>query len=369
MHQKSATEPLSSCILKTYRNLERLEPVFPRFPHAVRGGEWTTSGEEEWQTLTDGYWTPGFLVGILFLCHSLTGDPALGAAAERWLEPLRPKADVTTLHDLGFLFFPSAVLGYTLTGGAELRELALSAARSLLHRFQPDMGFLNVHDSPRYRRVAAVDTMMNLPLLWWAWSETGEENFRGAAETHAENTWRQMVRDDGSTAHILRFHETEPRVEAVESWQGLSPDSCWSRGQAWATAGFAHAYAFTGEGVYRERFLKLLDYYLENAPDDLVPFWDFADPAIPGCERDSSAAAVVAHGIAAALKREHDEGLFDTAKRIVRSLTDAYTTPSDHPAFLKHVCFHRPDGIDPDTSSIFADFYYLKAMYDLVVGD
>ncbi|MFH1537858.1 MAG: glycoside hydrolase family 88 protein [bacterium] len=369
MSEKSPTDFLSACILKSYRNIERLEAVYPRFPHAVRDGEWTTSGEKEWKTLTDGYWTPGFFVGILFLCHSLTADPALRAAAERWLEPISRRAGVTTLHDVGFLFFPSAVLGHTLTGEDGHRGLALTAARSLLSRFQPDMGFLNVHDSPKYRRIAAVDTMMNLPLLWWAWSETGDGAFREAAETHAENTWRRMVREDGSTIHILRFHDTEPRVVAEESWQGLSPGSCWSRGQAWAITGYAHAFAFTGEAVYRERFMKLLDYYLQNAPDDLVPFWDFGDPAIPGCERDASAAAIVVHGITAALKREPDGKLLKTAKKIIHSLTSDYTTPSDHPAFLKHVCFHKPAGIDPDTSSIFADFYYLKAMYDLIVED
>lgn len=364
---EDGTNPLTTCIYKTYCNIKRLEPVYPRYPHAVHGRKWTTSGEEEWNTLTDGYWTAGFLPGILFLCYSLTKDPELKAAAMKWMKPLECRAVATELHDIGFLFFPSAALGADITGSRALRKLALTAADSLTHRFQPDMGFLNVHDSPKYRRVAAVDTMMNLPLLWWAWKRTGDEKYRRPAAAHAENTWRKLVRRDGSTIHILRFQSRGGRIASRESWQGLAPESCWARGHAWAVAGFAHAFAFTGEAVYLERFRVLLDYYRRRRPADFVPLWDYDDPAAPSCEKDSSAAAILAHGLTTVYAKTRDAALLETANEILHALVSRYTTPSSHPAFLKRVCFHKPACIDPDTSSIYADYFYLRAIHDLAV--
>ncbi|MEW5946574.1 MAG: glycoside hydrolase family 88 protein [bacterium] len=356
-------ECVVNCVEKTRRNIDVLRPGFPRYPHTVRDGKtWNTSGDEEWERLEDGYWTPGFWVGILWLCHALTGEAGFAAEAVRWMEPLAPRSAVTSVHDLGFLFFPSAVLGYEITGEKRLREIAVAAARSLLVRFQPEMGMLNVHDSPRFRRVAAVDTMMNLPLLWWAWRETGEGAFREAAACHAANTWRLLVRDDRSTAHVARFHEDGRDVLGLESWQGLGPDSCWSRGHAWAVAGFAHAFRYTGDEAHLERVEELFGYYRKNAPEDGVPFWDFDDLPAPGRVRDASAAAIVAHGLLTA-SAAGGRRLGDEAEKILHALAGGYAAPPGNPGFIARVCFHKPAGVDTDCSAVFADYYFLSALY------
>ena len=350
---------------KTARNLELLETTFPRYPHVVRENRWFTSGDEEWEKLEDGYWTPGFWVGMLWLCYAITGDERFARAARKWIAPLEPRSRTTSLHDVGFLFYPSAVLGYEISGDEELKNLALTAARSLLNRFQPKLGFLNIHDSLRYRRTAAIDTMMNLPLLWWAWHITGDRDFYNAASAHAENTRRYLIRPDGSTCHILRFNDADPTPQRIESWQGASPESCWSRGHAWAVAGYAHAFFYTGENIYKEIFNTLLNCYLLNVPSDSVPYWDFNSSEIPNTVRDASAAAITAYGILTLCRKEPNETLHTASTKILHSLTKNYFTPADHPALLKHVCFHKPAGIDIDCSAIFADFYFLNALYRL----
>ncbi|MEW6201171.1 MAG: glycoside hydrolase family 88 protein [bacterium] len=369
---------------KTERNLKTLQHSFPRFPHVVREDKWITSSDEEWEKLTDGYWTPGFWIGMLWLCYAITKDEKFARAAQKWITPIEPRSRTTSLHDLGFLFYPSAVLGYEISGNEKLKKLALTAARSLLNRFQTDLGFLNLHDSPHYKRCVAIDTMMNIPLLWWAWKNSGNKDFYNAASAHAANTKKHLIRANGSTCHILRFKDAEfrdselrirnsgflsqnPNPElrtTIETWQGASPQSCWSRGHAWAVAGCANAFFYTGEIIYKEIFESLLDFYLKNAPPDFVPYWDFNSPEIPNTERDSSAAAITAYGILTLCRtKKNDKSLINTAKKILRSLVENYLTPADHPAILKHVCFHKPAAIDTDCSSIFADFYFLIALH------
>ena len=50
-----------------------------------------------------------------------------------------------------------------------------------------------------------IDSMMNLPLLYWASRETGDPRFSKIARQHADTTAKYLVRKDGSTGHIAEF--------------------------------------------------------------------------------------------------------------------------------------------------------------------
>lgn len=361
------THHLEICVQKTRRNIVVLEETFPRFPHVARDRGWDTSGDEEWKNLTDGYWTGGFWIGTLWMCYRITGDSYFRDNARRWALRLTPRCSSQLLHDVGFLFFPSAVIGCELCGQEDLRITAKRAAYTMVRLFDKGRGFIPLADKEQYRNVMAIDTMMNLPLLWWAGASADLDEATGIAMAHVAATERHLVREDGSTAHIARLG-AEGQLLKRESWQGEGENTCWSRGQAWAIAGAAYALFFTGEKRHADLLDRLLKYYVDNVPEDGVPYWDFDAEDIPDTQRDSSAAAIVAHALML-LSTKPLEGSYATpAKVILESLAENYLTGIEHPGFLKKVCFHRPAMQDISCSSIFADFYFMMAMY-LTTGE
>ena len=57
--------------------------------------------------------------------------------------------------------------------------------------------------------------------------------------------------------------------------QGYKDWSCWSRGQAWALAGFTMMYRETLLPEFLVTASKAADYFIANLPGDSVPPWDF----------------------------------------------------------------------------------------------
>jgi unsaturated chondroitin disaccharide hydrolase len=51
----------------------------------------------------------------------------------------------------------------------------LTAADSLLSRFNDKIGAITVSGDPQESGLTAIDTMMNLPLLWWAYEKSSDE--------------------------------------------------------------------------------------------------------------------------------------------------------------------------------------------------
>jgi unsaturated chondroitin disaccharide hydrolase len=82
---------------------------------------------------------------------------------------------------------------------------------------------------------------------------------------------------------------------AVETHQGISPDSTWARGQAWAVYGFA----YTGAAL-RDRDLvavseRTAGYVADHLPAGRVPPFDYDAP--PGAPVDTSAGVITAAGL------------------------------------------------------------------------
>ena len=53
-----------------------------------------------------------------------------------------------------------------------------------------------------------IDCMMNLPLLYWASEELGDDRFKQIAMAHADTAMTHHVRPDGSVNHIV-VHDLE----------------------------------------------------------------------------------------------------------------------------------------------------------------
>ncbi len=306
-------------------------------------------------------------MGQLWWLWQLTGDPAWRQAAEGYLQRLAPRKDADHVDfDLGFLFRYSFALGHELTGEPAYRDVALGAADRLLTLVHP-VNRLICHVYPE--RVARhgpatassiVDVMMNLSLLWWAHGQTGEQRYYDAAVRHSRQTAEWFVRTDGSTVQVVDFDAETGAFVRHDTHQGHAPDSCWSRGQAWAMYGFWLAWQHTDESLFREMHDHLLAYWADNVADDGVPPWDFCAPSESKDVRDTSAAAIAC----AALARtgRHSDRCSALYQRTLASLTGPYLGLDAFDGVLASGSWHYPAGWGVNEATVWGDYFLLEVL-------
>ncbi len=322
---------------------------------------------EEW---SHGNWFCGFWIGLLWLAFELSDDNDFREEARRWAERMRFRQDDRNSHDIGFLFIPSFVKGFLLTRESSWRDSALTAARVLASRFDDRSGIVQAWgrlEDARARGTSTIDTMMNLPLLWWAAQETGNASFSEVASRHARVSASVYIREDGSTFHTARFDPATGALLARGTYQGLSESSCWSRGLAWAISGFSEAYRHTGALELLEAAETVSEYCFEHVPADLVPYWDYQDPGIPEVPRDSAAAAIAAGGFLTLAELHPDDRLrtkyAGRARRVLGSLLEGYLNRHSGDGcqgILRHACYSKPHDEGVDSSFIVGDFFLVQ---------
>jgi unsaturated chondroitin disaccharide hydrolase len=332
--------------------------------------------EDQWFCVDNGGWVGGHWVGLIWLAYANTQDPSLEMAARTWASRLVPRQTDTSTHDLGFLFKLSHILGDELTGDKTLEAPALRAAETLSRRFNPRGRYFQawgpLEASPELRGRAIVDTMMNLDLLFWASQKTGDPKYAQMAENHAKTVIRYQIRSDFSTSHVIDFDPESGAFLKQDTHQGLSADSCWSRGQAWAVYGFGDCYRATGKDLYLETASKLAGYVLDNLPTDLVPYWDYGSPEIPDDVRDSSAASIFASGLFNLSTLETDAKKaavwHNQAEAILKSLWEYYSSRDGiEPSILIHGTRSKPHDL-MDHGLIYGDYYFVEALLSLFQG-
>lgn len=132
--------------------------------------EYTLPGESTYRYTDASFWTSGFFPGILYLlCERQAKWPReqessygpdlaeLRYAARWWSQQLHPQAHLTNTHDLGFLIFPWAKLGWELDGAQDCCQSMIVAARGLAARFDPRVGCIRSWDTCFTKRYAFAD--------------------------------------------------------------------------------------------------------------------------------------------------------------------------------------------------------------------
>jgi len=324
-----------------------------------------------WQHRPEGAWTDGFWPALCFLAYETTGEARYRDWGLEAALRLRSREDTQT-HDIGFLFYYGAVLGWRATGDPRLRDLALRAADRLAAMAHPRARAITVG---AHAEVSAgdddvtIDCMMNLQLLWWAATQTGDARYREVAVAHAERTAAWHPRPDGSCYQSVHFDPATGEAHTKHTHQGWSADGCWSRGLGWCCYGFLEAYAATGREDFLDVSRRAFEYHLRHAPSDGVTFNDYCDPRVPDAPRDTSAAAILASaslGLAVADPSRAD--VFQTeASRILEGLVGGYLTPLDTedvrpPGMLLHGCYNERKGDAADHELIWGDYYLLEAL-------
>ncbi|MFA6844726.1 MAG: glycoside hydrolase family 88 protein [Sphaerochaetaceae bacterium] len=322
-------------------------------------------------------WTCGFWPGEIWLAYEATGDCRFRQSGDilvsSFLSRIKNHICVDT-HDMGFLYTPSCVSAYKLTGNKEAREAAMLAADQLASRFQKVGEFIQawgaMGEKENYRYI--IDSLLNLPLLYWATSESGDEKYGRIAQMHTSTCIANSFRSDYSTFHtfFMDSHNGEPL--RGETCQGYRSDSSWARGQAWGIYGLALAYKYNHESKYIDLFRHASQYYLSRLPVDMVPYWDliFTQGNEP---RDSSCASIVACGMlemAKYLGGEESSYYTNLAKEMVGSLFRNYRVKVGdvsnglvyHGTYSKKSPYNTctQEGVDECVS--WGDYFYMEAL-------
>ena len=330
------------------------------FPHITKS--------QVWETTVDGVWTGGFWAGLLWLAYERTGREHLRSRAVHFTDRLLPASAAARNHDLGFMFYPSAIKGWTLTSRAKYRDAAMAAAHSLARQFNnragfiPGWGFFGTSD---WSGSALIDTLMNLPLLVWAAASVGDDRMMDVVRRHATTALKHQVRTDGSVVHMFRF---DPRTGAplgADTYQGLSPESVWARGQAWALTGLGILANMTGGRNYLRAGERVGAYFVSRLPPDGIPPWDFMAEGSDQ-PKDSSAAAIASYGFQKLFAATGDRRHLHTAVTLLRALAATCANSSDRGGgLLLHATADLPHGLGVDESTVYGDYYYLKSLMRL----
>ncbi len=337
------------------------------FPHVCLDGNYDCERVD--------FWTSGFWGGLLWLAYRESKDESLLVTAQQIEEqlnvPLQQFYDIH--HDVGFMYLPTSVIHYQLTGNEESRRSGLIAASHLAGRFNLSGQFIRAWTDrvdPNSTGWAIIDCLMNLPLLFWASKEENDPRFKHIAIAHADTVLRDFVRDDWTVPHIVSFNpETGEKIENLGG-QGLGPNSAWSRGQAWAIYGFAIAARETGNASYLTAAKNIANYFLSHLPEDKVPYWDFRTADKDKFVRDSTAAACTASGLlelSLLLEDETEKAFYhNSALMLLEALYTNYTDFSNaQDAILTKGTVSYPVNRHVNVPIIYGDYYFLEALVKL----
>ena len=159
-----------------------------------------------------GAWTNGFWGGMMWLMYLGTGNEEYKKTAIRAEEILdKALTNYASLHhDVGFMWIPTSVANYRITGDKAACNKALFLASALFARYNIDGKFIRAwnnwsgspFDLDKERTI--IDCMLNINLLYWASEEIKDERFKKVAMAHADTTLRDHLRADGSVNHLVR---------------------------------------------------------------------------------------------------------------------------------------------------------------------
>lgn len=343
-----------------------------------------TSDQGKLQTSGMNDWTSGFFPGSLWYLYELTGDGFWRDKAEQWTASLEPVKKNTGTHDIGFMMYCSYGNAERLAPDPSYKDILIESANSLCTRYNDKTKAIKSWNGGRswggirWEYPVIIDNMMNLELLFYASKVTGDNKYRDIAVTHANTTLKNHLRDDFTTYHVVNYDQNTGEVLQRQTCQGLSDNSTWSRGQAWAVYGYTVMYRETKDPVYLNAAEKTAQWFIDHLPEDMVPYWDFnigMDGYKPDSgsyaakqdvtSRDASASAVVCSALFELADLANKPYYRKVAVKMLESLSsqEYFAKPGENGGFLiKHCTGSVPHKAEIDVALVYADYYYLEAL-------
>ena len=320
------------------------------------------------------WWTNGFWPGLLWQMYHAEGDEKYRAAAREVEEKLDRAFDIYTglHHDVGFMWLHSAVADYRLTGDERSKARALHAAHLLAGRYNPRGKFIRSWNRDRSGWVI-VDSMMNIPLLYWARDVLGDPRFEYVAMDHADTVMKYTVREDGSCNHIIVLNPENGELMETPGGQGYASGSSWSRGQSWAIYGFALSYAHTGKEEYLDTAKKVANYFIAQTDrTDHVALIDFRAPKEP-VYWDSTAGVCAACGMLEIAKHVPElerEFYLESAMKILKATDEKFCNwDPDYDSIVQMGSGAYHSESDRHMPIIYGDYFFIEAVLRLLDKD
>jgi len=360
-------------------------------------------------------WTQGFMYGSALLQYDATGEEwFLEYGRRNTLERMAPHLTHTGVHDHGFNIVSTygnllrlAHEGKMAASEAETRlyGLALKVSGAVqAARWSPirdGRGFIYSFNGPHSLFADAIRSLRSLALAHRLRHVLKGENDRRisllqrlvhhAAVTAEFSVYYGDGRDvydaRGRVAQESIFNMNDGSYRCPSTQQGYSPFTTWTRGLAWIMCGYAEELEYLktlsepelNVLAAREKVDSMMlraaqatcDYYLEQAAQDGIPYWDTGAPQLVklgdwGSKPsdpfndfepvDSSAAAIAAQGLwrlgtylqARSENTESARRYRQAALTIANTLFDEpyLSTRSEHQGLILHSVYHRPKGWD-----------------------
>lgn len=390
--KKLACDAYKKCVEKFNIYLDRYKGEPYEFSGLCYDGNYFKSCSKN-KLIVSYNWLTSMITGLAPLYYRTEKNERLIQWADAFEEYYHNKVFQTptldTMHDIGFLYSQYSVAMYQITGDKKHRDTALKAADELAKRFHIKTGCIDAWETITYQFIKRpvtliVDTLMNLPLLLWAWEETDHTFYVDVVKAHIEIVKKYLLRDDGSVAHSFQFDRKTGEVIGESNSCGYSNGSYWARGTAWAIYGFTIAARYLER---RAEFLylaneyyaiaeKLVDNYIKaTGTENCVPIWDFRlpkDAPATACGTkpqwdeskeenckyniDTSACAVVACGMMELLKHKENDTYSTFVENSINTLCKNYFDDNtDIPGMLK-----MQNGAGVYTT--YGDFYFAQAL-------
>ena len=332
-----------------------------------------TYGESgHWKLRPSNDWVSGFYGGCLWYAYALSGDPSFETLAKKWTTGIEKEKYNRKTHDLGFRFMCTFGNAMRFSEDESFKSFCQSvrdtASVTLSKRFHP--GFAALSSDWDRKPVpgtvpCVIDIMMNLEILFETALSTGRRELYDMAVTHAETTWKDFVRSDGGTYHIVRYDKDSGAVVDRGQLQGDTTESTWSRGHAWLVYGMVVAYRYTGDEKYLRYALSAADYFIGHLNEDGIAPWDFQSE---DRQPDASASAVVTSALYEAVtylpsgkRRTYYSGWAD--RMLAALCSDAYFVGDRTDCLLDHSVQYYHLGHNVNKPAIFADYYFMEALY------
>jgi len=373
-------------------------------PVFTAAGKYTTRGWTEW--------TQGFQFGSSILQFDATGDQFfLEYGKENTLNHMAPHISHIGVHDHGFnnISTYGNLLRVMKEGKInqnqweqDFYELAIKVSGAVQASRWTEIingGYIHSFNGPHS---LFVDTLRSCRILMLSHGlghvlqaeNDAKINLLERALQHIRSTAHFAVyygegRDNfdvwGRTAHESVFNTVDGNYRCPNSQQGFSGFTTWTRGLAWGMCGFSEELEFLktipekelktlgGREYWESLMLKAAratcDYYIQNTPEDGIPYWDTgapnlhklgdylyqkADPFNNYEPVDSSAAAIASQGLLRLghyLRQEKEkdwEKYWKAGLTVVSRLLEPPYLSEDpnHQGLILHSVYHQPNRWD-----------------------
>lgn len=406
--------------LKTFWELsaQKIHLIAKEYDHSKGSPVFTAAGKYTTRGWTE--WTQGFEYGSAILQYDATDDKdLLEYGRQATLEKMATHVGHFGVHDHGFNNVSTygnllrlMKEGKTVQNDWEQHfyELALKLSGAVQARRWTnikDGGYIYSFNGPHslfvdtIRTVRALVVSHELGHAIWAENDARIDLLERAV-LHSKATAKYSVfygegRDSydewGRTAHESVFNVNDGNFRCPNAQQGFSGFTTWTRGLAWAMAGFPEQLEYLDtlseddladfggkeavEAIYLKAAKATCDFYIANTPTDGIPYWDtgapnihklgdyFNRPSNPYNDFepiDSSAAAIGAQGLLRLgryLKTKGDENgntYWQAGLTVLKHLfaTPYLSTDPNHQGLILHTIYHQPNGWDyvPEGSKI-----------------